>query len=204
LQAAAPISNANECEVSSAQGRNEDRALAVTDGTPSETRAVLLRRGALRGSDLRWALVAAASVLIASVAGQLASASAVEGWYRTIAKPWFTPPNWVFPVAWTLLFTIMGTAFWRILRHPSGTPSRRTAIALFVVQLAFNSGWSAVFFGAQSPKYGLVVIAPLWALILATILVFRGMDRLAARMLVPYLVWLTFAAVLNVAIWTLN
>jgi tryptophan-rich sensory protein len=163
-----------------------------------------VRGGWLRGSDRKWALVSAASVVAASVAGQLASKSAVDGWYTTIHKPWFTPPNWVFPVAWTLLFTMMGAAFWRILRRAPETPGRRAAVALFVVQLVFNAGWSAAFFGAHSPFYGLVVIAPFFALIVATTLAFRKIDHLAAWLLVPYIAWVAFAAVLTFAIWRMN
>jgi tryptophan-rich sensory protein len=147
---------------------------------------------------------ATASVFVASIVGQLASASSIRSWYPTIAKPWFTPPNWVFPIAWTLLFTLMGTAFWRILRRPAGTRGRSAGIALFLVQLGFNVGWSVAFFGAHSPFYGLLVIAPFWFLILATTWVFRAMDRLASWLLVPYLAWVTFAAVLNLAIWRMN
>ncbi len=163
-----------------------------------------LRGGSLRGNDLRSALLAATSVVVASVAGQLASRSAVDGWYRTLAKPVFTPPNWVFPVAWTLLFTMMGVAFWRVLRRASDTPWRRTAVVLFVAQLAFNAAWSGAFFGEHSPLFGLYVIAPLWFLILGTLLVFNAMDRLAALLLVPYLAWVSFAAALNAVIWRMN
>ena len=163
------------------------------------------RRGRLfTGTDLRYVGYATASVFVASVVGQLASTSAIRGWYRTIAKPSFTPPDWVFPVAWTLLFTLMGTAFWRILRKPAETRGRSAGIALFLVQLGFNAGWSMAFFGARSPLYGLVVIAPFWCLILATTLVFRAIDRLAGWLLVPYLAWVAFATVLNVAILQMN
>ncbi len=163
-----------------------------------------LQGGSLRGNDLRAALLSAASVVAASVVGQLASRAAVDSWYLTLVKPVFTPPNWVFPVAWTILFTMIGAAFWRILRRPPGTPWRRAAITLFLVQLTFNAGWSAAFFGARSPLLGLYVIAPLWLLILGTAGVFRAMDRLAALLLVPYLAWVSFAAVLNAVIWQMN
>jgi benzodiazapine receptor len=160
--------------------------------------------GVLRGADLRWALLSAASVVVASVAGQLASGGAITGWYRTIAKPFYTPPDWVFPVAWTLLFTMMGTSFWRILRRPVATRNRRAGTILFFAQLALNAAWSAAFFGAHSPLLGLVVIVPFWGLILATTLVFRTMDRLAAWLLVPYLAWVAFATLLDVEIWRMN
>jgi tryptophan-rich sensory protein len=176
----------------------------VSSLRPSPRARPALRLGALEGADLRWALLSAASVVVASVAGQLASREAITGWYRTIVKPVYTPPNWVFPVAWTLLFTMMGVSFWRILRRPSGTPHRRTGTLLFFAQLALNAAWSAAFFGAHSPLLGLVVIVPFWAVILATTLVFRTMDRLAAWLLVPYLAWVAFATLLDFAIWRMN
>ena len=158
----------------------------------------------LSAADKRWTIIAAGSELITSVIGQIVSAPGVRGWYRTIAKPVFTPPNWVFPVAWTILFTMMGTAFWMVLRRPSETPFRRTAIALFVVQLVFNSAWSAAFFGAKSPFLGLIVIVPFWGILLATGIVFRKVHRLASMLLVPYLAWVAFAALLNFTIWRMN
>lgn len=153
---------------------------------------------------LGLALAAASSVLVTSTAGRLVSAPGVRGWYRTIAKPPFTPPNWAFPVAWSLLFVLMGVAFWRVLRAPARAPGRRAAIALFLAQLVANVGWSLAFFGANSPLYGLLVIVPFWAMIVATTLAFRAVDRPAGWLLAPYVAWVSFAAVLNAAIWRLN
>jgi translocator protein len=150
------------------------------------------------------AFAAASSVLVTSTAGRLVSAPGVRGWYRTIAKPAFNPPNWAFPVAWSLLFVLMGVAFWRVLRVPASTPRRGDAIALFLAQLVVNVGWSIAFFGANSPLYGLLVIIPFWAMIALTIMAFRSIDRLAGWLLAPYLAWVSFAAVLNAAIWRLN
>jgi translocator protein len=160
-----------------------------------------LRLRSRRGLGL--AALAAASVIATSTAGRIISAAPVAGWYKTIAKPSFNPPNWAFPVAWTLLFVLMGIAFWRVLVTAPGT--RRTrAISLFAAQLVTNVGWSTAFFGAHSPVLGMVVIVPFWLLILATAWAFRAVDRPAAWLLTPYLAWVAFAAVLNAAIVTLN
>lgn len=151
-----------------------------------------------------YAALAAASVVATSAAGRQVTSGALQSWYPALIKPSFNPPNWVFPVAWTLLFAMMGTAFWRVLRGAPARPWRKPGIALFVAQLVLNVGWSAAFFGARSPVLGLVVIAPFWLAILATALAFRAVDRSAAWLLVPYLAWVTFATVLNVAIVHLN
>jgi tryptophan-rich sensory protein len=153
---------------------------------------------------VRLALVAAATVTGASTAGRLISKAPVAGWYKTLAKPSFNPPNWAFPVAWTLLFLLMGAAFWLILRRPPGTQWRTQSIALFLAQLVLNVGWSSAFFGAHSPVLGLFVIVPFWGMILATAVVFARVDRTAGWLLAPYLAWVSFAIVLNAAIWRMN
>ncbi len=150
------------------------------------------------------AFVAAASVVATSTAGRLVSAPGVAGWYKTIAKPSFNPPNWAFPVAWSLLFLLMGVAFWRVLRRPVGQPGRVSAIGFFVAQLVVNVGWSLAFFGAHSPLLGLLVIVPFWVLIVATMRAFGAVDRVASWLLAPYVAWVAFAAVLNATIWRLN
>ena len=152
---------------------------------------------------LGLAAIAAASVIATSTAGRIISAAPVAGWYRTLAKPSFNPPNWAFPVAWTLLFVLMGVAFWRILRTPESA-RRSLAIRLFVAQLVVNVGWSTAFFGAHSPLAGMLVIVPFWLLIAATAWTFRSVDRPAAWLLTPYLAWVAFAAVLNAAIVRMN
>ena len=155
-----------------------------------------------RGVSL--AALSAASVLVTSTAGRIVSAPSVAGWYKTIQKPSFNPPNWAFPVAWTLLFILMGVAFWRVLRAPKGTPSRRLAIGLFVGQLVVNVGWSLAFFGARSPGLGLLVIIPFWLCIVTTAFVFHRIDKAAAWLLAPYVGWVAFATVLNASIYHLN
>jgi len=153
---------------------------------------------------LRFAAVAAAAVVITSTAGRLVSAPGVAGWYKTIAKPSFNPPNWAFPVAWTTLFVLMGIAFWRVLRSHMQTAGRCVAIILFVTQLVINVSWSLAFFGAHSPILGLAVIVPFFLAILATIRAFYKVDVAAALLLVPYAAWVSFATVLNAEIVRLN
>ena len=150
------------------------------------------------------AALAATSVAVTSFAGRTITARPVKEWYPSLVKPFFNPPNWAFPVAWTLLFVLMGIAFWRVLRTPKDTRGRRIAVVLFLVQLVVNVGWSSAFFAAHSPVLGLIVIVPFWLLIFATAGAFRVVDRAASWLLAPYLAWVAFATVLNAAIVHLN
>ena len=143
-------------------------------------------------------------MIVTSTLGRIITAKPVKGWYTTLHKPSFNPPNWAFPVAWTLLFLLMAIAFWRILRTPPETRLRSLAITLFVAQLIMNVSWSAAFFGANSPLFGMIVIVPFWILIVTTAHVFGKIDRAAAWMLTPYIAWVAFASVLNGAILSLN
>ena len=125
-------------------------------------------------------------------------------WYETLSKPSWTPPGWAFPVVWTTLYTMMGTAAWLVWRRPKDTPGRRTALLCFATQLALNAAWTPVFFGAKEIFAALVVIAVLWAAILTTLLAFRRVSPAAAWMLGPYLAWVSLATALNFAIWRMN
>lgn len=152
-----------------------------------------------------WRLLFAVLPVVAvSVAGGLVTRAKIPTWYADLAKPGFTPPNWLFAPVWTTLYVLMAYALWRILSLPRNLPGRTAAAALFFVQLALNSLWSFAFFGAQSPLAGLIVIAVLIVAILATIVAFWKLDRAAAFLLVPYLAWVSYAALLNGAIWQLN
>ena len=135
----------------------------------------------------RWtaAALAAAAVLVCSTIGSQATAPALVSWYPALAKPVFTPPNWLFPVAWTALFAAMAYASWLVWRA-SGRAAR-PALAIYGVNLALNALWSVAFFGFQSPAAGLVVLAPFLASIAATARAFRPHSVLAARLMLPYL-----------------
>ncbi|MGM0590749.1 MAG: TspO/MBR family protein [Halobacteriota archaeon] len=119
-----------------------------------------------------------------------------------ITRPWFYPPEILFPIVWTLLFTLMGLALFLVWRAGRHRREVKVAFATFGVQFALNLGWTPIFFGLQRPDIGLVVVVALWVAIVGTIAAFRRVDRLAAGLLLPYLGWVTFATVLNYAIYT--
>jgi len=142
-------------------------------------------------------------VWLALAAGLTGARFQPGAWYEDLAKPVWTPPDILFPLVWTTLYVLMGVAAFRVWwRHGFG--NARLALALFLLQLALNAGWSWLFFGRHAIGAALVEIGVLWAVIAATILAFRPRDRLAMRLLLPYLAWVSFAAVLNFAIWRLN
>ncbi|MGA0533739.1 TspO/MBR family protein [Hansschlegelia sp. KR7-227] len=151
------------------------------------------------------AILAGALILCFGAArlGAIATFPNLEPWYRGLEKPWFTPPDVAFPVAWTILFALMAVAVWRVALLSDGA-TRRGALGAFAVQLALNVGWSFAFFAAQSPLLGLIEIAALLAAIVWTIARFRPIDGVAAALLCPYLAWVAFAAALNAAILVLN
>jgi tryptophan-rich sensory protein len=146
--------------------------------------------------------VALGGPLVVGAIGGAASRRGIAGWYRTLDKPGWNPPDAVFGPVWTTLYLLMGFAL--MLARRADTSGRRRIEALFGLQLALNLAWSLVFFGRRSPAAGLVVIFLLWAAIVATIVEFWRVRPLAGALLVPYLGWVTFAAVLNAEIWRLN
>lgn len=156
-----------------------------------------------RPSRLVSGVAAAAPVLAAAVLGSFAKTPNIP-WYDTLAKPPLNPPNWVFGPAWTTLYVLMAYAFYRILRLEPATPGRRAAIIVFFAQLALNAAWSFAFFYARSPQLGLVVILPMAALLVATIVLFWRLDRVAGYFLAPTAFWVAFATYLNAGIFILN
>jgi benzodiazapine receptor len=143
-------------------------------------------------------------VFAASVIGSLATFQNIPTWYAHLAKPGFTPPNWLFGPAWTLLYILMAVAFWRILTLHKGASGKGPAIFWFLIQLILNALWSVAFFGLHSPLYGLVVIGLMIIAIIITMIRFFRLDPWAGIMLVPYLAWVSFASALNAAIFFLN
>ncbi|MDD1740427.1 MAG: tryptophan-rich sensory protein [Methanothrix sp.] len=140
----------------------------------------------------------------AGLLGSIFTNMSVSTWYPNLAKPWFTPPPGVIPAVWTVLFTLMGVSLFLAWRAGLTSPEFRGAAYAFAAQFVFNILWSAAFFGLQSPKAGLAVIAMLWILILLTIYRFYPLSREAALLLVPYIAWVSFAAILNYSILQLN
>lgn len=137
--------------------------------------------------------------------GGLFTAPAVKqgGWYYQIQKPSWTPPSWLFGPVWTALYLMMAVAAWLVWKQ-GGWAAQGGALGLFLVQLVLNAAWSWLFFGLHSPSAGLVGIALLWIAILLTILAFFRVSPAAGWLMVPYLLWVSFASALNFTIWRLN
>ncbi|MGY2048037.1 TspO/MBR family protein [Methylobacterium sp. JK268] len=147
-------------------------------------------------------------VLAAAATGPLFTTPEIPTWYAGLAKPSFTPPNWLFPVAWSVLYAMIAVAGWRLLgTAPASAGLRRTralALAAFLLQLVLNGLWTPVFFAAHALFGGLVVIAALLVMILWTIRLAWPLDRAAALLLVPYAGWVAFATAVNAAVWRMN
>lgn len=141
---------------------------------------------------------------LAGVVGAVATSSAVDTWYQQIERPGFTPPDWLFGPVWMTLYALMGIASWLVFRQGWDQQLVRIALGTYAVQLLLNTAWSPAFFGLQSPGLGLVVIAPMWLAIIATMVLFWRVSRPAAVLLVPYILWVSYAVALNFEIWRLN
>lgn len=135
---------------------------------------------------------------LAGLVGSLFTFSAIPTWYATLNKPSFSPPNWIFGPVWTTLYILMGISLYLVWTKG------KKGVALFKLHLIVNSLWSILFFGLRSPILGLFTIIILWTMILALIKVFWKINRLSSILLWPYLAWVSFATILNLAILLLN
>ena len=147
-----------------------------------------------------------ASVILCQIAGFLGSLSttaAIPTWYATLRKPFFTPPNWIFSPVWISLFILMGISLFFVWRR-QGHPQLKKALIFFFVQLILNVLWSLAFFGLRLPLLGFIDIILLWIAILLTILHFLKVSKFAGVLLIPYLLWVGFATLLNLSLWILN
>lgn len=155
---------------------------------------------------IRWAELLAA-VLLCQAAGALGSAftfPAIPTWYASLVKPEWNPPSWLFGPVWTILYTLMGIAAYRIWRLGIKKKAVRSALVLFGFHLAANSLWSIIFFGWQNIPLAFVEILVLLGLIVAVALRFYRLDRLSGYLFLPYLAWVSFATYLTYTIWRLN
>lgn len=141
-------------------------------------------------------------IVLGFLSGQVGDSDSL--WYWALEKPFFQPPAWLFGPVWTVLYAMIGVAAFLVWRQGFGQAAVRWALALFVIQLAFNLAWTPVFFGAQSVGGALLVILALLPLLVLTIRQFLQVDRLAGWLLIPYLAWVAFATILNFSIWVLN
>ncbi len=141
---------------------------------------------------------------LAGIIGSVFTVSAIPNWYAGLMKPVLNPPSWVFGPTWTTLYALMGVAAFLIWKTGWEKREVRMALGAFGIQLFLNAVWSVIFFGLHSPGWALVDIAALWLAIVWTMIVFYKISKPAAYLLIPYILWVSFASYLNYAIWTLN
>ena len=153
---------------------------------------------------VKIAIMVATSVGIGFISGE-ATRSGNEVWFPTLVKPSFNPPSWVFAPVWTILYILMGVAAGLVWdRIDQQREEVRKALLFFAIQLALNGLWSILFFGLRNPLLALIEIVILWLMIYETYVKFGKINRVAGYLFVPYLLWVTFATVLNGSIWWLN
>lgn len=156
------------------------------------------------GRSIVALLVALGVPLASGGLGAVPTARAIPSWYRKLKRPSWTPPEWLFGPAWTILYIMMGVSAWMVWREGTGRRDVRGAITLFGVQLGLNAIWTPIFFGLRAPGLALAVIVALWGMIVATTAAFFRLQPVAGALLLPYLLWTTFATALNGSIWWLN
>lgn len=160
------------------------------------------RRGG-KSSGIRSAITLVGWLLTCFAAAAIGGLFMPGEWYASLKKPSWNPPSWIFGPVWTALYTMMAVAAWLVWQR-GGFAAQRRPLSLFLVQLALNAAWTPLFFGLHWSGVAFAEIVLLGLAILATLLVFRPVSRIAAWLLAPYLVWVSFAAVLNFTLWRLN
>ncbi len=143
---------------------------------------------------------AAAFALVTLAAAAVGSIFMPGAWYESLAKPWWTPPNWVFPPAWTVLYILIAIAGYRVFMQQGLGP----AVIVWGISLVFNAAWSYIMFGQHQIGWAVVDVIAMWLSIVTFIVLAWPVDRTAALLFLPYLAWVTYAAALNIQIWRLN
>lgn len=141
--------------------------------------------------------------LLAGFLGSFFTVSAIPTWYASLNKPFFSPPNWIFAPVWTTLYVLMGISLFIVISNKKQAIKDK-AVVIFGLQLFLNFLWSVLFFGMKNPTLALIDIAALWIAIFLTIKSFSKISKLASNLLIPYLLWVTFASLLNLMIVILN
>lgn len=141
---------------------------------------------------------------LVGITGGFFTASSIPTWFAALNKPFFSPPNWVFAPVWTILYLMMGVSVYLIWQKGLKKKENKQAVNFFLIQLGLNFLWSILFFGLRSPFLGLICITALWGFIIATIKKFSKISKAASNLLIPYLIWVSFAAILNLFIFVLN
>jgi len=157
-----------------------------------------------RPFNVKALLVSLSLTFVVGAVASYVTLPQIAGWYRTLQKPSFNPPNWLFGPVWTLLYIMIAIAAYLIWQRRSHDALYKKARLIYFVQLFLNFSWSIVFFGLHQVIGALVVIGLLWVSIIFTIYCFSKINRIAAWLLVPYLCWVSFASVLNLYIYLLN
>jgi tryptophan-rich sensory protein len=152
---------------------------------------------------LKIVLMVVLCVTVGYLSG-LVTRESILTWYVTLNKPSFNPPNWVFAPVWTLLYIMMGVAAGMVWTSNSDEQTTKKALGFFAIQLGLNALWSCLFFGLHNPLLALIEIILLWLMIFETYNMFKKINKTAGLLLLPYLAWVSFAAILNASIWWLN
>jgi tryptophan-rich sensory protein len=141
---------------------------------------------------------------LAGIIGSVFTTPSIKGWYGNLVRPELSPPNWIFAPVWTTLFALMGIAAFLIWQKGINRTDVKIALSIFIGQLVLNTLWSIIFFGLHSPGFAFIEIIFLWFAILVTIVAFAKISKVAAWLLAPYILWVSFASYLNFMIWFLN
>jgi len=158
----------------------------------------------MRLSKTKKFLISVITPQLAGLIGSLATMPKIDGWYATLEKSALNPPGFVFAPVWTTLYLMMGVAFFLVWTNRRDKFEFRFAAFIFFLQLVVNTSWSIAFFGLESPVLALAVIAWLWLLIVLNIVLFYRLNKWAGLLLIPYLLWVSFASYLNYMVWILN
>jgi translocator protein len=148
-------------------------------------------------------IISVCGTLAIGFLGSIVTIPSISTWYTNLIKPSFSPPNWLFGPVWTMLYILMGVSVFLIWRKKTNK-NIKAALRLYLIQLGLNFSWSFVFFGLHQPLLAFINILALWIAIIMTIQKFKSISKLASGLLVPYLLWVTFASILNLAIVILN
>ena len=141
---------------------------------------------------------------LAGVIGSIFTISSIPTWYAVLRKPWFTPPNWLFGPIWLTLYFLMGISLYLVFESKRNKAKEKPALWAFGIQLFLNVLWSVLFFGMHYMFYGFIEIVLLWISIAVTIILFFKVSKVAAYLLLPYILWVTIAALLNYYVFILN
>ncbi len=154
--------------------------------------------------DVRKLSISLLAPFASGAIGSIATASSIPTWYVQLEKPVFNPPNWVFGPVWTILYLMMGIAFYLIWNNTKRTIHKRRAVLYYWIQLVLNTLWSLVFFGLRTTFGGIIVIIPLLIFIILTMKNAKSVSYAAFLLLIPYLCWVSFATLLTISLFLLN